>query len=53
MCYLEGFYKGIMMMGPAEGQRVEEAKPLIKEFMIKENMACIYYEPESEVISRS
>ena len=52
-CYLEGFYKGIMMVGPVAGQRVEEAKPIIKDYMLKEGMAVVYFEPESEVLSRS
>jgi leucyl-tRNA synthetase len=53
MCYLEGFYKGIMMVGPCAGKRVEEAKPIIKEMMINEGMAVLYHEPEGEVVSRS
>jgi leucyl-tRNA synthetase len=53
MCYLEGFYKGIMMVGPCAGKRVEEAKPIIKEMMIQEGMAVLYHEPEGEVVSRS
>jgi leucyl-tRNA synthetase len=53
MCYLEGFYKGIMLVGPAKGSRVEEAKPIIREHMLKENLAIVYYEPEGEVVSRS
>jgi leucyl-tRNA synthetase len=53
MCYLEGFYKGVMLVGIAQGQRVEEAKPVVKEHLIKNSQAIIYYEPESEVVSRS
>lgn len=52
-CYNEGFYKGVMTVGFAEGKRVEDAKPLIKEMMIKEGTAVLYLEPESEVISRT
>jgi leucyl-tRNA synthetase len=53
MCYLEGFYKGVMLVGIAKGQRVEEAKPVIKELLFKEGLAITYYEPEGEVVSRS
>lgn len=53
LCYLEGFYKGIMLVGPAQGTRVEEAKPLIKEMLLKQGMAIPYFEPEGEVVSRS
>lgn len=53
MCYLEGFYKGVMLVGLAKGQRVEEAKPVIKDQLLKEGSAIVYYEPEGEVISRS
>jgi leucyl-tRNA synthetase len=53
MCYLEGFYKGIMMVGPCLGKKVEEAKPIIKEMMLANGTAVPYYEPEGEVVSRS
>jgi leucyl-tRNA synthetase len=51
--YLEGFYKGVMLVGSQAGKRVEEAKPLVREEMIREGKACPYYEPEKLVISRS
>ena len=41
------------MVGPAKGERVEVAKPIIKEHLLKEGMAIPYYEPEGEVVSRS
>jgi leucyl-tRNA synthetase len=53
LCYLEGFYKGVMLVGPCAGQRVEEAKPIVKQYMLDNNMAIPYYEPENEVVSRS
>lgn len=53
MCYMEGFYKGIMMVGNCSGKKVEEAKPIVKAQLIAENMAVTYYEPEGEVVSRS
>ena len=51
--YQEGFYKGVMIVGEFAGKKVEEAKPLVKEYLIKEGMAINYYEPEGEVVSRS
>lgn len=42
-----------MLVGEAKGKLVQDAKVMLKEFMINEGMAVPYYEPESEVISRS
>jgi len=52
-CYNEGFYKGIMITGLGEGKKVEEAKPIVKAHMIENNLAFVYFEPESEVVSRT
>lgn len=52
-CYNEGFYKGVMLMGIGEGQKVEVAKPLVKQQMIDEGNAVPYYEPEKEVTART
>lgn len=51
--YQEGFYKGVMKVGPFAGQKVEEAKPLMKKHLVDNNEAIIYHEPEGEVVSRS
>lgn len=51
--YLKGFYEGVMLVGVAEGKNVQDAKPIVRQYMIDNNMAAAYYEPESEVISRS
>lgn len=51
--YLKGFYKGIMKVGEHTGKTVEEAKNLIKKQMIDNGEGAQYYEPESQVISRS
>lgn len=51
--YKEGFAKGIMMVGPQKGQRVAEAKSLIKAQLTKDGLAAPYSEPESRVVSRS
>ena len=52
-CYNEGFNKGIMKVGICAGQRVEDAKPLVKKQMIDEGNAVLYYEPEKEVVART
>lgn len=51
--YLKGFYEGKMITGIAEGQGVEQAKPIIKKHLFDNNMAVPYYEPEGEVVSRT
>jgi leucyl-tRNA synthetase len=51
--YLKGFYEGKMLVGIAEGQSVEKAKPLVKAHLLKEGLAVPYYEPEGEVVSRT
>ncbi len=51
--YLKGFNFGIMSIGPHKGMKVSEAKPVIKQEMIDAGQACLYYEPESRVISRT
>lgn len=51
--YNEGFYKGVMKVGPYAGQPVEQAKPLMKKYLVDSNEAIIYHEPEGEVVSRS
>ena len=44
-----------MIVGPdhIKGQKVEDAKNLVKQWMIDEGMAVPYYEPEGEVVSRT
>jgi leucyl-tRNA synthetase len=51
--YLKGFYEGKMLVGIAEGQTVEKAKPLVKQHMLDAGLAVPYYEPEGEIISRT
>ena len=53
VCYQKGFNDGVMVVGAGEGKLVQEAKPIIKEMMVNAGQAVVYYEPESEVISRS
>jgi len=51
--YLNGFNKGVMLVGEHKGKPVKEAKPLIKEAMIANNEALVYSEPADLVMSRS
>jgi len=51
--YKGGFYEGKMLVGIAKGEPVEKAKPMVKKHLIEEGLACPYYEPESEIISRT
>ena len=52
-CYNEGFNKGVMKVGTFAGQRVEDAKPLVKKQMYDEGTAVPYYEPEKDVTART
>ena len=51
--YLHGFNNGVMIIGPYEGMKVSEAKLRVKEDMVKSKDAVLYFEPESQVMSRS
>jgi len=42
-----------MLVGPHKGKKVSEAKPIIKGEMIEAGTACLYFEPESKVMSRT
>jgi leucyl-tRNA synthetase len=51
--YLKGFTIGVMTIGPHAGKKVSEAKPIIRQELIDAGDACLYYEPESRVVSRT
>jgi leucyl-tRNA synthetase len=53
VAYREGFYNGVILLGPYKGERVEIAKVKVKQDLIDASIAFIYSEPESPVISRS
>lgn len=53
LCYKEGFYHGIMILGPFSGEKVSLAKEKMKALMGSEGSAFQYWEPEDEVVSRS
>ena len=45
-----GFYEGEMLVGEYKGMKVKDAKPIIKEEMIKNGQAAVYSEPAGKVI---
>ncbi|KAI5950943.1 CDC60 [Candida jiufengensis] len=51
--YKEGYYNGTMIIGKYKGEKVEDAKPKVKEDLIASGDAFVYSEPENQVISRS
>jgi leucyl-tRNA synthetase len=51
--YKEGYYQGTIMIGEFKGERVEEAKPKVRQQLIDNGEAFPYSEPEKSVISRS
>ena len=53
IAYKEGFYNGTMLVGEFKGESVQDAKPKVREEMIKTGVAFAYAEPEGLVISRS
>ena len=53
ICYMKGFYNGILIKGEFSGKPVQEAKKLVKDRLIELGLAANYYEPESQVMSRS
>lgn len=53
LAYKEGFYQGVMSIGPYKGEKVESAKNKVKADLIASGEAFVYNEPEGVVISRS
>ncbi|VVT49893.1 uncharacterized protein SAPINGB_P002496 [Magnusiomyces paraingens] len=53
LAYKEGFYQGVMVIGPYKGEKVEVAKPKVKADLIAAGQAFVYNEPEGVVMSRS
>jgi hypothetical protein len=53
LAYKEGYYQGVMKVGDFAGEKVEVAKPKVREQLIKNGDAFPYSEPESKVVSRS
>jgi leucyl-tRNA synthetase len=53
LVYLKGFYEGVMLVGSTVGQKVCDAKPIVRQELLGANLAIPYWEPESTVISRT
>ncbi|DBA01193.1 TPA: hypothetical protein N0F65_002328 [Lagenidium giganteum] len=53
MVYMKGFYEGVMLVGSQKGQKVCDAKPLVRQELMDSGDAIPYWEPESVVMSRS
>ncbi|KAK4464648.1 putative leucyl-tRNA synthetase, cytoplasmic [Cladorrhinum samala] len=53
LAYKEGFYQGVMKVGDFAGEKVEIAKPKVREQLLKAGQAFAYSEPENKVVSRS
>lgn len=51
--YNKGFYSGVMTIGSQKGQKVEDAKEVVKKELIDAGLAVRYWEPEEEIVSRS
>ncbi|KAH8687396.1 hypothetical protein BGZ60DRAFT_475400 [Tricladium varicosporioides] len=53
LAYKEGYYQGTMVFGDFKGEKVEAAKPKVREQLIKAKEGFAYSEPERKVVSRS
>lgn len=53
LAYKEGFYQGIVKVGDFKGEKVEVAKPKVRQQLIDAGLAFAYAEPENKVVSRS
>lgn len=53
LAYKEGYYQGTMLIGEFKGEKVEAAKPKVREFLLSRKEAFAYSEPEGTVTSRS
>ena len=53
LAYKEGFYQGILVIGDFKGEKVEVAKPKVRQQLIDAGEGFAYSEPEKKVVSRS
>ncbi|KAH8906798.1 leucyl-tRNA synthetase [Coniochaeta sp. PMI_546] len=53
LAYKEGFYQGVLKVGDFKGEKVEVAKPKVRQQLIEAGLAFAYAEPENKVVSRS
>jgi leucyl-tRNA synthetase len=53
LAYKEGYYQGTLKIGDFKGEKVEVAKPKVRQQLIDAGEAFAYSEPERKVTSRS
>ncbi|XP_017485590.1 PREDICTED: leucine--tRNA ligase, cytoplasmic-like [Rhagoletis zephyria] len=53
LCYLKGFYDGVLLVGEFAGRKVQDIKKDLQKKLLAANEAEIYYEPEKLILSRS
>ncbi|KUJ13558.1 leucyl-tRNA synthetase-like protein [Mollisia scopiformis] len=53
LAYKEGFYQGVMVIGEFKCEKVEVAKPKVRQQLLDANEGFAYAEPEKKVVSRS
>ncbi|XP_067623331.1 leucine--tRNA ligase, cytoplasmic [Eurosta solidaginis] len=53
LCYLKGFYDGVLLVGEFAGRKVQDIKKDLQKKLVAANEADIYYEPEKAIVSRS
>ncbi|KAI9049734.1 hypothetical protein LZ554_005886 [Drepanopeziza brunnea f. sp. 'monogermtubi'] len=53
LAYKEGFYQGVMCYGEFSGDKVEVAKPKVRQQLLDAGDGFAYSEPEKKVVSRS
>lgn len=51
--YTKSFYDGVLLVGQFANTKVCDAKKLVRNDLMKNGLACAYYEPEGKVMSRS
>ncbi|CAH0492199.1 unnamed protein product [Peronospora farinosa] len=53
LVYLKGYYEGILMVGSQKGEKVCDAKAILRQELLDAGDGILYWEPESLVMSRS
>jgi leucyl-tRNA synthetase len=53
LVYLKGFYEGVLLVGSQKGQKVCDAKTIMRQELLDAGHGIPYWEPESLVMSRS
>ncbi|TDH72962.1 hypothetical protein CCR75_007596 [Bremia lactucae] len=53
LVYLKGFYEGVLLVGSQKGQKVCDAKAVMRQELMEAGHAIPYWETESLVMSRS